>query len=260
MLSASPRSTPPPTSPSPAVLDSEAQSVAHLFRDRVAASPDRQAYRTPWVASPVRVGHRHLVRARRVVREIGAGLVALGVEPEDRVAIASPPATSGPWPTSPSCAPAGRPRRSTRRRSPPTWPSSWPTPAAKVVFAENAEQVEKLRERRDELPGAPPRRHLRRRVRRGLRGSSTLTSCASWAASSSPATRGRRRAHRRAQARPARHDHLHLGHHRPAQGRAAAPRRLDLRGRRRRRRSASSPRTTCSTSGCRSRTCSARCC
>ena len=73
-----------------AILERQAQSVGHLFRDRVAASPDRPAFLHAVVHESgdewVSVTWREL---DEVVRELGAGIVALGVDPEDRVAIAS---------------------------------------------------------------------------------------------------------------------------------------------------------------------------
>ncbi|BBX18321.1 long-chain fatty acid--CoA ligase [Mycolicibacterium duvalii] len=67
-------------------LDLRAPSVAHLFVERVAATPRAEAFRFPddggWASVTwEQVGHR--------VRRIAAGLIALGVEPEDRVALAS---------------------------------------------------------------------------------------------------------------------------------------------------------------------------
>ena len=73
-----------------AIFDNEAQSVGHLFRNRVAASPNGPAFMyanvkpegDEWVTDT-------WAEVDVVVRELGAGLIALGVEPEDRVAIAS---------------------------------------------------------------------------------------------------------------------------------------------------------------------------
>lgn len=62
-------------------------SVAMLFRNRVTATPDHEAFREPdgsggW--------NRYTWRQTgQVVDELAAGLVALGVQPEERVAIAS---------------------------------------------------------------------------------------------------------------------------------------------------------------------------
>ncbi|KNX37507.1 AMP-dependent synthetase/ligase [Luteipulveratus halotolerans] len=68
------------------VVDGRARSVAHLFVDRVAKSPDDKAFGHP-------VGEEwHWLTWSQVderARRIAAGLVALGIEPEDRVAIAS---------------------------------------------------------------------------------------------------------------------------------------------------------------------------
>ncbi|QZT63579.1 AMP-dependent synthetase/ligase [Mycolicibacterium austroafricanum] len=75
---------------SPTATDStvhdQAPSVARLFRDRVAATPAAEAFRFPddgsWRSVTwQQVGDR--------VRLIAAGLIALGVAPEDRVALAS---------------------------------------------------------------------------------------------------------------------------------------------------------------------------
>ena len=61
-------------------------SLARMFYDRVAATPHREAYRYPvgetWEAVT-------WAQAKEAVRTIAAGLIALGIEPEDRVAIAS---------------------------------------------------------------------------------------------------------------------------------------------------------------------------
>ncbi|QDC15075.1 AMP-dependent synthetase/ligase [Rhodococcus ruber] len=69
-----------------AKIDDQAPSVARLFVDRVAATPEAEAFRYPrgdgWGSTTWRqVGDR--------VTALAAGLIALGVEPEDPVAIAS---------------------------------------------------------------------------------------------------------------------------------------------------------------------------
>jgi long-chain acyl-CoA synthetase len=68
------------------VIEGRAPSVAHLFRDRVAATPDAEAFRFPDGAEWASVTW-DAVRDRAY--RWAAGLVALGVQPEDRVAIAS---------------------------------------------------------------------------------------------------------------------------------------------------------------------------
>ncbi|RZT18822.1 long-chain acyl-CoA synthetase [Mycobacterium sp. BK558] len=70
-----------------AAIDEQAPSVAVLFRDRVAATPQAEAFRFPdsgggWTSVTwQQVGER--------VRLIAAGLISLGIAPEDRVALAS---------------------------------------------------------------------------------------------------------------------------------------------------------------------------
>jgi long-chain acyl-CoA synthetase len=68
------------------VIEHRAPSVAHLFVDRVIKTPAAEAFRFPrgetwesvtWAQTDVRV------------RRLAAGLVALGIEPEQRVAVAS---------------------------------------------------------------------------------------------------------------------------------------------------------------------------
>jgi long-chain acyl-CoA synthetase len=124
-------------------------SMARMILDRVATTPDREAFRHPvgdqWVSLDWRqVGDR--------VRAIAAGLLALGVRPEDRVAIAASTrlewiladfgilcagaATTTIYPTTPAADVAFILRDS----------------GARVVFAEDDEQLAKLRAHRAELP------------------------------------------------------------------------------------------------------------
>ena len=69
-----------------AVLTARKPHIAQLLLDRVAATPDREAYRYPvgdeWRSMTWR-------QVGTEVRRRAAGLVALGIEPEQRVAIAS---------------------------------------------------------------------------------------------------------------------------------------------------------------------------
>ena len=166
------------------------------------------------------------------VSAIAAGLLALGIEPEERVAIVSSPGSSGSSPTSASCAPAPRPPRSTRRppggrrlhpgrlrhpgRRSPRTPSSSPSCASQ----------------RAELPDLATRR-ARSTARRTATGCSPSTSSkpGTELLDDRPAAVTDRVA---AIARRAPRDaHLHLGHHRQAQGRRLIARLLGLRGRRR---------------------------
>ncbi|MBM6400355.1 AMP-dependent synthetase/ligase [Phycicoccus sonneratiae] len=137
-----------------AVLEEPAQSVAHLFRDRVAASGERPAFLHAVVHESgdewVTVTWREL---DAVVREVAAGLVALGVEPEDRVAIAS--GTRYEW------ALADLANMLAGAATTTIYPTTIADDVAfilsdsgtRVVFAENAEQLEKLRGIRDRIPG-----------------------------------------------------------------------------------------------------------
>lgn len=76
----------PSTYPTPAV------SLARLFYDRVAAMPDAEAFRFRVDEAWESVTWRQTSEA---VKTIAAGLLALGIQPEDRVAIAS--ATRYKW-------------------------------------------------------------------------------------------------------------------------------------------------------------------
>jgi long-chain acyl-CoA synthetase len=132
-----------------AVVGERPASMARMVLDRVAATPDREAFRHPvdeeWRSVSWRqVGER--------VRAIAAGLLALGMRPEDRVAIAAGTrlewiladfgilcagaATTTVYPTTPAADVSFILRDSGTR----------------VVFAEDDEQVAKLRAHRADLP------------------------------------------------------------------------------------------------------------
>ncbi len=155
MLTAQPQIHAPADEPvDHGVLDHLADSVAHLFRDRVAATPDRAAFIHAVVSDSgdewVSVSWREL---DEVVRELAAGLIALGVEPEGRVAIAS--STRYEWAVADLAVMLSGGATTT----------IYPTTIADdvafiiadsgtgVVFAENAEQLEKLRSIRPSIPG-----------------------------------------------------------------------------------------------------------
>jgi long-chain acyl-CoA synthetase len=132
-----------------AAVDQRPASMARMVMDRVEASPDREAFRYPvgdrWESIDWRgVGER--------VRTIAAGLLALGVRPEERVAIAAGTrlewiladfgvlcagaATTTVYPTTPAADVAFILRDS----------------GSRVAVAEDDEQVAKLRAHRAELP------------------------------------------------------------------------------------------------------------
>ena len=73
-------------------IENRAPSIARMFLDRVAATPNAEAFRFPdhdgWTSVTWRqVGDR--------VELVAAGLIALGINPEERVALAS--ATRYEW-------------------------------------------------------------------------------------------------------------------------------------------------------------------
>ncbi len=136
-----------------AVLEQRAQSVGHLFRDRVAATPDRPAFLHAVVHES---GDEWLTVTWReldeVVRELGAGIIALGVDPEDRVAIAS--GTRYEWALADLATMVAGAATTT------IYPTTiaddvafiLSDSGARVVFAENTEQLDKLRSIRDRIP------------------------------------------------------------------------------------------------------------
>lgn len=133
-----------------AVIDNRAPSVAHLFRSRVEASEHEVAYQF------VREGMWGSLtwgQVREQAYRLAAGLIALGVAPEDCVAVAS--ATRYEWAAADlavMCAGAA-----TTTIYPTTISSDvsyiLSNSGSKVVFAEDEAQVDKLRETRDAIPG-----------------------------------------------------------------------------------------------------------
>lgn len=137
------------TSEDLSVVENRAPTMARLFLDRVAETPQREAFRYPvgetWESLTwAQTGER--------VRRIAAGLVALGVEPEQRVAIAS--ATRYEWVLADLgivCAAAA---------TTTVYPTTMAEEVAyiigdsesQVVFAEDDDQIAKLRAHRAELP------------------------------------------------------------------------------------------------------------
>lgn len=130
-------------------LPGESTSVPRMFLDRVAATPAAEAFR--FLVGP----HWESVSWREtsdIVRALAAGLLALGIGPEERVAIAS--GTRIEWlyaDLAIACAGAAT-------------TTVYPTTGAeevgyilrdscsRIAFAEDDVQVEKLRGRRDQLP------------------------------------------------------------------------------------------------------------
>ncbi len=136
------------------LIENRAESVGALFRDRVAKTPDRPAF---LYAAP-RAGDEGWVtvtwaQTKHVVDRLAAGLVALGVEPEQRVAIASN--TRYEW------AMADLAVMCVGAATTTIYPSTMADDVAfilsdsgtVVAFAEDAEQVAKLRGIRSQTPG-----------------------------------------------------------------------------------------------------------
>ena len=131
------------TRPEPAV------SLARMFYDRVAATPDREAFRFPAGEGWESVTWR---QTGETVRTIAAGLLALGIRPEERVAILSN--TRVEWleaDLAVMCAGAA---------TTTVYPTTTADDVAfiladsgsRVVFAEDDTQITKLRSHREHLP------------------------------------------------------------------------------------------------------------
>ena len=131
------------------VIDDRLLTIGAMFLDRVRRSGDKEAYRYP-------VGDRweSLTWAQTGERatRLAAGLVALGVEPQQRVGIAS--STRYEWVLADlaiMCAGAA-----TTTVYPTTMADDvgyiLADSSCRVVFAEDASQVQKVRERRGDLP------------------------------------------------------------------------------------------------------------
>ncbi|MFJ2741845.1 AMP-dependent synthetase/ligase [Streptomyces sp. NPDC087440] len=138
------------------MIENRPPSVAALFIERVAATPDSEAYRYPAAPSggqgPDEWRSLSWAQAARRVYAIGAGLIELGVRPEERVALASN--TRVEWILTDlgvMCAGAA---------TTTIYPSTNAEESAyilsdsesRVLIAEDAAQLAKAREKRAELP------------------------------------------------------------------------------------------------------------
>ncbi|MFI1780271.1 AMP-dependent synthetase/ligase [Streptomyces rubiginosohelvolus] len=138
------------------LIDNRPPSVASLFIDRVAATPDGEAYRYPVPSAsgqgPDDWKSLSWGQASERVYAIAAGLIALGVQSEERVALSS--ATRVEWiliDLGVMCAGAA---------TTTIYPSTNAEESAfiladsesRILIAEDAEQLAKARERRTELP------------------------------------------------------------------------------------------------------------
>ncbi|MFD4612141.1 AMP-dependent synthetase/ligase [Streptomyces sp. NPDC058451] len=138
------------------LIENRPPSVAALFLERVAATPGAEAYRYPVPAAsgegPDEWRSLSWAQSAERVYAIAAGLIDLGVRPEERVALAS--STRVEWPLADlgiMCAGAA---------TTTVYPQTNADEAAfilsdsqsRVLIAENAEQVAKVEEKRAELP------------------------------------------------------------------------------------------------------------
>jgi long-chain acyl-CoA synthetase len=132
------------------VIENRSPSVARMFYDRVEKSANREAYRFPdadevWHSMTWSETGEHVTR-------LAAGLVALGIEAEQRVAIAS--GTRYEWIFADLAVNAAAAATTT------VYPSTAAEDVAyiladsgsRIVFAEDDEQIKKLTEKRSELP------------------------------------------------------------------------------------------------------------
>ncbi|AJE40630.1 AMP-dependent synthetase/ligase [Streptomyces nodosus] len=138
------------------LIDNRPPSVAALFLERVAATPDAEAYRYPVPGNgegPDGWKSLSWAEAAARVQAVAAGLIELGVQPEQRVALAS--STRVEWILADlgiMCAGAA---------TTTVYPQTNSDESAfilsdsesKVLIAENAEQLAKARSRSAELPG-----------------------------------------------------------------------------------------------------------
>jgi long-chain acyl-CoA synthetase len=133
------------------LLKNRAPSVGHLFRNRVAETPDATAFLFPDASDEWQSLTWGQTRDR--VYDLAAGLIALGVEAEERVAIAS--GTRIEW------ALADLANMCAGAATTTIYPTTIPEEVAFIlqdsetvlVFAENDVQVEKLRGIREQIPG-----------------------------------------------------------------------------------------------------------
>jgi long-chain acyl-CoA synthetase len=132
-----------------ALLSARKVHLAQMFTDRVTATPNREAFRYPEDTGWKSVTWQE---TDELVRRRSAGLIALGVEPEQGVGIAA--STRIEWVQCYLAAVVAAAATTT------IYPTTMATDVAyivadagvRVVFAENASQLDKLREHRTEIP------------------------------------------------------------------------------------------------------------
>ncbi len=134
-------------------LTDRVPSVAHLFRDRVAKSAHRVAFKYATVTADGDTWHDVTwIQAKDRVYALAAGLIALGVQPEERVAVAS--GTRYEWALADLATMCAGGATTT------IYPTTIPDDVAfilgdsdsRVIFAENAAQVAKITAIKDQAP------------------------------------------------------------------------------------------------------------
>ncbi|RBM20253.1 long-chain fatty acid--CoA ligase [Streptomyces sp. PT12] len=143
------------TQPSITSISDRPPSVAHLLLDRVAETPDLEAFRYP-VATEGGPDAWHSytwAQAAQRVYAIAAGLMGLGIRPEERVAIAS--TTRVDWILADfgiMCAGAATTTVYPQTNADET-AFILADSGSRVLIAEDAAQLAKVREKRGDLPG-----------------------------------------------------------------------------------------------------------
>jgi len=132
-----------------ALLSNRKEHLAQMFLDRVAATPNREAFRYPAGSEWKSVTWQ---QTEDLVRRRAAGLVALGVQPEQRVGVAA--STRLEWVQCYLAAVLAAAATTT------IYPTTMAADVAyivadaevQVVFAEDASQVDKLRRQKSDTP------------------------------------------------------------------------------------------------------------
>lgn len=126
-----------------------ASNLAALFADRVEVTPDKEAFRHLDHGEWVSVTWRDTATR---VESLAAGLLALGIEPEQRVGIAS--STRYEWILADLAVMSAGAATTTVYANTNATDTGYilADSGSRIVFAENAAQLAKLTERREELP------------------------------------------------------------------------------------------------------------
>ncbi|TCM43502.1 long-chain fatty acid--CoA ligase [Kribbella sp. VKM Ac-2568] len=135
--------------PQLALLSNRKEHLAQMFLDRVAATPNREAFRYPAGSEWKSVTWQ---QTEELVRRRAAGLIALGVEPEQRVGVAA--STRLDWVQCYLSAVLAAAATTTIYPTTMAADVSYIVADAEVqvVFAEDASQVDKLRQHKSDTP------------------------------------------------------------------------------------------------------------